>query len=129
MWLGVASALVGLGLLLLAPIVLPLFLGAGWQGAVQIAQAMAIVAATRMLANPVRSVFRVLERARILVAIEISRAAFLVISVALSTTNGLDLLTSLTLLFVALALGDVISWLCGLAVVWQADRGAAITSH
>ncbi|SEO13269.1 lipopolysaccharide biosynthesis protein [Cryobacterium luteum] len=125
MWLGVASGLVGLGLFFLAPIVLPLFLGTGWQGAAQIAQAMAIVATTRMLASPVRSVFRVLERARILVTIELSRAAFLVITIAFATTSDLDLLASLTLIFIALAVGDLISWFCGLVVVWQANSGVA----
>lgn len=111
-WLSIPAIGVAVGLLLLAQPLLTLFLGDEWATAAGVAQAMAVVAATRMITNPTRAVFRVLGRARLLTVVEMIRVALLVLAMAISLTMSLSPLTSLTLLFSALAVADVVTWAC-----------------
>ncbi|MFJ2502902.1 MULTISPECIES: lipopolysaccharide biosynthesis protein [unclassified Microbacterium] len=121
-WLCIPAIGVALGLLLLAQPLLPLFLGADWTAAAAVAQAMAVVSATRMVTNPTRAVFRILERARILSIVELVRVALLALAMVIAVAAGLSLLVSLTLLFSALALADVITWACAW---WTVRRASA----
>lgn len=121
-WLCVPALGVALGLVLLAHPVLPLFLGTGWAEAAAVAQAMAVVSATRMVTNPTRAVFRVLERARLLTTVEVIRVALLGIAMSASLLMSLSLITSLTLLFSALALADIVTWL---TAWWTVHRASA----
>lgn len=121
LWLSAPAILALLGLCFLAPVAFSAFLGEGWRTAAVVAQTMAVVAATRMLANPVRSAFRVLGRARVLTVIESTRVLLLLAAIALTLVMELDLLPSLLALYAALAVADVMSWVLGLVVARQAD--------
>ncbi|WP_243842028.1 oligosaccharide flippase family protein [Microbacterium hydrocarbonoxydans] len=121
LWLTTPAILALLGLYILAPVAFPVFLGDGWHTAAVIAQTMAVVAATRMLANPVRSAFRVLGRARVLTLVESTRVLLLLAAIALTLAMGLGLVPSLLALYTALAVADVMSWVLGLVVSRQAD--------
>ena len=121
-WLVLLAAAVFVGLAALAPTLLPLFLGTSWQTAASIAQAMAVVAATRMMASPLRAVFRLLGRARVAVGIDVARIVLLAGAATAVAVSGLELLPSLTLLFAALAIADVLAWFMGWRIAVQADH-------
>lgn len=117
-WLAIPAALTSLSVFFLAPPLAPVLLGDNWDQAALVMQSMAIVAFTRMIANPTRATFRVLERARVLTLVESARVALLAVAIAWALLSGWELIPSLILIFAALAITDVMTWVCA----WQSVR-------
>lgn len=123
-WLGLLSLLVFVALLFLSTPLVPVFLGAEWGLAGQVAQIMAAVAATRIVATPIRDLFGLLERARLITYAELTRTALVIAAILASVSLGFSLLASLAAIYSALAVSDAILWLFALSAVRHADRKA-----
>lgn len=121
-WLGLLGLLVMVALIFLANLVVPIFLGEEWETAANIAQLMAVVAATRIVTTPIRELFGLLKRARLITYAELIRFTLLLIAIAVCIALQLPLLTSLSLIYLVLAASDAIMWLFALSAVRFADR-------
>lgn len=123
-WLGLLGLVVMVALLFLATPLVPVFLGEEWDTAARVAQLMALVAATRIVATPIRELFSLLKRARLITYAELLRFALVVAAICTAVISQLPMLLSLALIYSALAIADVVLWLFALSAVRSADREA-----
>lgn len=121
-WLGLLGFLVMIALLLLATTLFPIFLGEEWTVAAQVAQIMAVVIATRIIATPIRELFGLLRRARLISYAEILRALLTIAAITAAILLELSLLHSLVLIYSAMVIADVVLWFFALSAVRRADR-------
>lgn len=120
--LGIIALVVFIGIASLAEFAIPLVLGKEWHQAAQIAQVMALVTATRLVCSPLRGVFRLLSKAFLLTILDISRVLAIALAIAITWWCGLDLLDSLTVIYLVMAASDIAAWVAGLIVSYREDR-------
>ncbi|MEJ6554695.1 oligosaccharide flippase family protein [Microbacterium esteraromaticum] len=115
--LAILAAIAGL-----AQYAIPFVLGDGWQNAAQIAQVMALVAATRLVCNPLRGVFRLLSKGLLLTLLDTSRVIAIALALAATWWYELDLIGSLTAIYAVMAGSDIVAWFAGFVVSHREDR-------
>lgn len=123
-WLSLLGLLLMLALMFLSTVLIPVFLGEEWEVAAKVAQLMAVVAATRIVTIPIRELFGLLKHARLVAYAELIRVALVLVAIALSIVLQLSLLTSLGLIYAALAISDIALWSFALFAVRLADKKA-----
>lgn len=121
-WLGLLGLVLMLALLVLATTLVPVFLGEEWETAARVAQVMAVVAATRIMTTPIRELFGLLKRARLITYAELIRIGLVVAAILVSVVFELPLLISLGIIYAALAASDIILWFFAFFAVREADR-------
>jgi O-antigen/teichoic acid export membrane protein len=117
--LGLVSIGTFLGLWFLAPWIFSVFFGSTWDLAGEIAQAMAIAASARLLANPLSSVYRIMGRTRLLLLSEGLRIFVVASTVILSILCELPIIQGVYLISLGIAATDMASWLIGFRIVRQ----------
>lgn len=119
-------ALAGIGILvgfaLAGQMLTEWFLGSEWKLAGSIIVMLGPLMAIRMVAHPLRRINALFQRARATVVLEVAKIGILAAAVAYTFAFELDVLPTLTVLFVALGIGDVANWAYSFAVVRTEDR-------
>lgn len=118
------GALVCLAALTLGRWIVPAVMGSNWQIAGQFLQAMAITAGIRLVANPISSVFALLEAGRLNLGLDVLRVLLIVVAVAVVRATGADVLTAVWLIYGALALTYLVTWFAAFYLVrsWQPGK-------
>lgn len=128
--LGLVGGGIAAVLWLFGGVLLTQVFGSEWAQAGAIAEVMALVTFTRMVTNPTRRVLQLMEHARAAFALELARVALFVAAVWLAlSSHDDDVVSALVLVFAALALADVATWVFGLRVARTADRLASETAR
>lgn len=120
--LTIVGVLTGALIGLFAPWGLTLLFGQEWAVAGQVAQAMSIVVATRLVASATRNLTQLLQRGLDSLVLEIARVALVAASAGVALFGGLELIPSLWLIYGALAVSDITTWCWGLRVLRKHER-------
>lgn len=120
--LAIIGLLAGAVLGLLAPWGLTLLFGEEWAVAGQVAQAMSIVVATRLVVSATKNLTQLLQRGLDSLGLEITRVVLVASTAGIALVCGLDLIASLWLIYGALAISDVATWCWGLRVLRDHER-------
>src|SRR5690606_19622230 len=99
------------GIVFLAPIVIPWFLGDQWGLAVPLIQVMAITGILRLVATPVSGAYAVLQRARANILTDLLRVALIGSAIFLIVQVDLDQMTAVWMLYGAMAAVYVTTWI------------------
>lgn len=122
----VATALIFL-ILAMAPWLLPIVLGDGWQLATAIVVAMTPMLATRLIATPLSKALVVAQRAFSTLLLDIARAILVVVAGMIIIAMDLDVIAAAWCFSGALSTVYVATWIVGLISV-RSTGGASSTS-
>ncbi|MBT2485002.1 MULTISPECIES: lipopolysaccharide biosynthesis protein [unclassified Microbacterium] len=117
------SALVGVAVLLLAPLVVPWLLGDGWEDAARIMQLLVPMLVTRLIASPLSKALVVAKWARVNLVLDASRLLLILVVLFLCTVWGSNIFELVLFTSLAFALIYAATWLTGLAAARHLDRG------
>lgn len=120
--LGAAAVLLVVGVLLLAPTVIPFFVGPGWETSTSIIRILVAMTAMRLVASPLKKALTVLQMAKLNLALDVSRVLLLGVALAIVIYRNLGILDAATLISSSLALNYAMTWVAGLWSVRQHDR-------
>lgn len=123
--LGSAATLLIVGTFLLAPTVIPVFAGPGWETATTIILILVVMTATRLVASPLKKALTVLQKAKLNLTLDMSRVLLLTFALATVINQDLALLDAAKLMSLALIVNYVATWFAGLWAVLSHDRAAA----
>ncbi|MGC2863979.1 oligosaccharide flippase family protein [Corynebacterium glutamicum] len=116
------AVLVALGFAVLSPLIIPKFLGAEWILAAQIMQISALAVGTRILSTSFKRAFTVLNQAKLLSIIEISKAVLLLLFGLVAMVLDMPLLLSIAMLYAVLGVGDLLLWCLGFLIAKRHDE-------
>jgi len=118
-FLGSIGALVAVVGGTLGGIVIPLILGEKWQLAGQIVQILSITSAVRLVATPLAKFIVLLQKSFANSTLDITRVVLVAAAMFTCTTLKLDLISSVWIIYSALTVTYVATWLYGLALVYR----------
>lgn len=122
--LGSAALLLILGVAVLAPTVIPVFLGPGWETATSVMLILVFMTAMRLVASPLKKALTVLQMAKLNLVLDIGRVLLLGIALGIVVNRNLDLLEAAVFISIALAVNYLMTWIAGLWAVLKYDRSA-----
>ena len=120
-YLSAVSIAFGAFLLLLAPLVLPVFLGDQWSTAGPTLRIASLVATTRMFSTSIQGVYRVFGQARVMGLITVYRLFALAIVLVVIILNDFGYYLSVFLLYAALGSCDLVTWYKGYTISKEED--------
>lgn len=112
------SVIVAAAVLLFSPLVLPLYLGPGWETAATLIRILVITTAARLVAAPLTRIFLVLEQATLNLWMDVVRTLLMI--AAITVVMVFELSVAATALLTSLAMLTVysVTWYLG----WRAAR-------
>ncbi len=113
------AVLVTVLLLFVAPWLLPIFLGHGWEQSGLFAQAMAISVGLGFVVSPVSTVFTLFQRSLPSIIVDGARVVLILGGIGLAAALRTDVVGTAWLLYGALAINYLVTWAYGLVVVIQ----------
>lgn len=109
----------------LSTVVFPLVLGADWGLAGELARAMSLMVAARLVAAPLAMVLAVLERQGVQLMLDTARVLIILTTFAVASHNGWGPVTTVASYSVLLAVVYVLQW----AASWRAVAGLTKPAH
>lgn len=122
--LAVVALTVMVAIIVLAPLVLPWFFGAGWETAIELIQILSVATAFRLIAGPMAKVLVVLQRAASNLMLDMCRVASVGVAIAATVKLGLDLSSSAIAFTIAMAFVYLVSWFACLRAARSFSAGA-----
>lgn len=116
-----SGALLVLGVLLVAPSVLPWFFGPGWESAIALMQILSLSTAFRLVAGPTAKALVVLQRAGLNLALDAFRVGAIAVVIAASVTYRLPLEHAAIGFTIAMSVVYLTSWIACLKAVRTHD--------
>lgn len=118
-YLALVGGAVSLLMMLVAPWLLPLCLGGMWQYSGLYVQAMGICVGLGLVASPLSQVY-LIHQSVASIFVDLSRIALVVMAIGFSRVFSTDALGAIWLLYSALSVNYLITWLYGLRIVTRA---------
>lgn len=113
----VLGVLMSAGVILFASWIIPLVLGAGWQDVPTLMALMVIPVAARLVAAPTSRVLLTLQKGAITLALDVLRVVLVLVAAVVVQVRALDLFLAAALLYAALGLTYVVTWILSYSVV------------